>query len=447
MSFRGFLADPPLRVVGLLTLVASAVLVAVVVSGIFRVPFRDATREVHVEFDRAPQLRTGDQVRIDGNIDGRVAKLETRADGTGVLATLDVEEKAGPIYADARAQLRVKTLLAGAFYVDIDRGTRAAGELGDRRIPAERTALQVEIEDLTDVFRGPALRGLTTMPPELAEGFEDARAPARALGALADVAPDTEVALRALRGTVPGRDLPGLVRHTARTVRALDAPRDELRTLVSGAAATLDVTDRRSQELRTILDEGPATARQVRTTLARLDRTLGVADDLVGRLEAPVADVAPTLRRLRPTLVSASRLLDRATPLVRALRPAASSLAGAARAGAPVVEALKPSLARLDGDILPALAEKDPVTTKSTSVMIGGFAAGFGGSASQVDGNGHFIRFPASVGSSSVHLPCQSNVIEPDAGKLLACQTLQSALQSYLGYIPGATTPARRVGR
>jgi hypothetical protein len=102
----------------------------------------------------------------------------------------------------------------------------------------------------------------------------------------------------------------------------------------------------------------------------------------------------------------------------------------------PLVDGVKPALAQVDQTILPYLWRKDPGTGKSTTVMIGGFAAGFGGIAAQQDSNGHFIRFPASIGLTSAYVPCTSSIIDPSAPRLLACDTFSQALGNYLNYLP-----------
>jgi hypothetical protein len=70
-------------------------------------------------------------------------------------------------------------------------------------------------------------------------------------------------------------------------------------------------------------------------------------------------------------------------------------------------------------------------------VMIGGTAAGFGGGSSgQLDENGRFIRFPASIGASSVYLPCTSSLIGTNSTSLLKCDGFNTALANYLSYLP-----------
>ncbi|MDX8153720.1 MlaD family protein [Patulibacter brassicae] len=401
--------------------------------------FYDKGEELRIEFSATPQLQPGDLVKVDGRDEGRVQEIEGRPDGRGSIVTVDIQEDAGPLYRDARAEVRWKHLLGGSFYVKVDRGTPSAGPLDDRFIAQDRTIKQVEVDDVTSIFDGRARQGLVTLPGELRETLRDPQVPARLFDTVATEAPSLERGLRAVRGQDPGRDLQRVLDGATRTMRALDAPNDELRRLVSGAAATLQTTAARGNDLRATLADGPATTQLVRATLARLNTTLSGADRLVDRLDDAAGDVAPTLAELRPTLGRTSGLLGDARPLVRHLRPAVSSLAQLSAGGVPLLDAIQPSIDRLEQKILPYLNEKDPETGKPTSSMIGGTAAGFGGAASQQDENGHFIRFPASAGtgSPSVHIPCQTVIVDPSVKQLLACQSLDQMLGTYLQYLPG----------
>src|SRR5206468_7857357 len=110
---------------------------------------------------------------------------------------LSVDKDAGPIYADARARIRMKTLLGAAQYVEIDRGTPRAGPLGDRVIPSDRTNVQVEIDDVTDIFRNGAVTGLKTLPPELTAALKDPNPLRSALQTVGDIAPTAARGLNA----------------------------------------------------------------------------------------------------------------------------------------------------------------------------------------------------------------------------------------------------------
>lgn len=428
--------------IGVIATLVGFLVTVVAFSGVFRKPFEGDKATVVADFERAPQLRAGDQVRISGNIEGKVAEVEPAPRGDEARVTLELDDDAGPVYRDARARLRVKTLLGGAFYVALDRGSESAGPLGERVITSDRTSAQVEIEDLTDVFRAGAIRGFQTMPGELATALEDEAPPADAFRAAGDVAPDATTAVRAARGEEPGEDLPELVAATADTVEALDSDASDVRTLVSGAAATLGVTQRRAAEIRATIDAGPAVAGDLTTTLARLDGTLDRARGLVRRLDRSASALAPTLAALRPALTDTDRLLDTAQPALRTLTHAEDALAGTSPRANELIDRLQPALQRLDETILPYIGREDPITGHKTSVMIGGTAAGFGGASGQQDGNGHFIRFPASIGASSAYIPCTSRFIDPNATSELACDQLNDALETYMRYVPPLFQPS-----
>jgi len=434
---------PADAVLGLVSLsIAVAVLVLGMTGAITRLFSGSETRVVRAAFADSQQLRPGDFVRIQGLEAGEVTDTALATDGRSTVVTMKVKRDVGQLYADARAVTRFQTVLGGRFYVDLERGSAARGPLTGT-IPLARTARQVEVDDVASVVRGDARTGLQTLPGELADALADERAPARLLDRVADVAPDLRRGVGALRGQDLDRDLREVVSATSKTVAALDGPRDELRTLVSGAAATLSTIAARGDDVRALAARAPVTLREVDATTARLDRTLALANPLVAKLQPAADDVAPTFRALLPVVRDADALARRAAPLVRALRPAVVSLAGAARNGLPLVDELIPSLDRVDDVILPYLAEKDPGTGKSTAVMIGGTFAGLAaGAGGQMDANGHFIRFPATMGSSNFSsLPCQVYIANPDAAQIAACATLQDALGTYFGYQPLGPTP------
>jgi ABC-type transporter Mla subunit MlaD len=425
------------RTVGLVTIVLSIVVGYVIFSGLFRKPFAPASQTVTAVFQRAAQLHPGDQVRLQGNADGSVKSVEPiSTSGDAVRVVMNLNRSAGPIYADARASLSFQTLLGGVFYVALDRGSPQAGLLGSGDIPLSRTTVQVELEDITGIFRGGAVSGLKILPGQLATSLSNPGAIASDLGTLNRVAPDATTALSALRGENPGSDLPQVINAAANTVKALDANESDLRTLVAGAATTVGITGSRSASIQRAIGDGPSVTNELTVTLRQLGTTLDLAHGLVLRLMPAAPQVSPTLSQLRPTLVSAGVLLQHAKLLTQALTPTLTTLSTASKTLIPLIDNVTPSLDRVNSTILPYLAKKDPGTGYSTTVMIGGFAAGFGGSSASEDQNGHYIRFPASVGLSSLYLPCTSSLVDPTAGALLKCDSFNTALGQYLSYLP-----------
>jgi ABC-type transporter Mla subunit MlaD len=428
----------PARLVGMFALAGFTVITLLAFTGIFRKPFEPGSHTVTAMFDRAAQVYPGDEVRISGDIDGSVTKVTRSATANESEVTMKVDNSAGPIYADASAQTRIKTLLAGSFYIAIDRGTPGAGALGDKVIQRENTHTQVELEDVTDIFKEGALEGFKTLPTQTAAAFSDAPAIAGDLSTVDRIAPNAAVALDALRGQEKGTDLPRVVQATARAVKAIDTGNDDLRTLVSGAAATLQTTGNRAAEIRATIKASPSVAYDLTTTLHRLDHTLDVADGLFDRLGPAAPELAPALVALEPSLDNTRGLLNAAVPVLRQAPALLDALGSAARSAVPLVNGLRPALRKVDKTILPYFGAVDPETGHTTTVMIGGTAAGFGGAGGQEDANGHFIRFPASAGlsSPSVYLPCKSSLIDPDAGSLLKCDQFNDVVTNYLNYLP-----------
>ena len=216
---------------------------------------------------------------------------------------------AGPLYRDATATIAWKTVLGGAFNVDLTRGNAAAGPLGSNTIPLSRTTNQVELDDLLTFDQGSAKAGLQRMFGELATALSQPQPPSRLLGTLAAVSPAVTAGIGALRGQVQDSDLRNLVTGAASTVQALDAPNGQLRSLVQGAAATVGVTAARAGDIQAALDEATPAMDQTKTTFAQLRTTLALANPLLRSLSGSVGQVAPDggealpdrRRRPRPT--------------------------------------------------------------------------------------------------------------------------------------------------
>jgi phospholipid/cholesterol/gamma-HCH transport system substrate-binding protein len=436
-------AERRTALLGLAALAFCAALIGLSLTGGLRALFdTESQQQVVVEFADSQTLKAGDEVRIDGVEVGQVKNVEARRGQRPSRVTVEVDEHAGGIYADARAAVRWKTLLGGGFYLAIERGSSDAGALHGA-IAARRTADQVELDDVTSILDRDATKGLQHIPREIARGLRDPASSTDLLNEVGARAPDIAEGVDALRGTVREDDLKQLVASAAKTVSALDRPDDALARLMSGAGATLVATGNRGADLRRALRLAPATMRTAETTFARLAPTLRQARKLLADLREPSGDVAPALRRLRPTVADAVVLVQRARPLVNRALPAARSLAIVAPRASGLLDDVRPSIDRLSKRILPALNRVQPDTQRTTATMIGGTFSNMGpGVGGQMDANGHFIRFPATLGSSPVSsLPCQTYLNNPDKQQLLGCQTLDEALRTYLSYQPLGPTP------
>lgn len=436
------LGIPPRAIVGFLALLVMSAIIVGSYTGFIRGMLDGDKDEITVLFSDTRTLRVDDPVRVRGIRVGEVKSLEAVEGSRTTKAVLAVDDSAGTIHGNARAHVVWRSLLGGAFAVNLDPGTPEGGTLGARAIPEERTTSQVELDEITSVVEGDAREGLRVLPGELARTMRDPETLRSLTKTLADESPSLQRGLNAARGQVKSRDLATLIRETGRTTDALDTPQDDLRTVVQGAAALVTVTANRQAELRDTFRRAPGVMQRTDITLDRLDDTLDLAEPLVRSLREPADELAPALRRLRPVATEAATLLRRAEPLLDRLRPAVRSLAKASRDGIPLLDELQPSLDRLDDKILPYMNEIDPETAHSAAQMVGPAVGGLGNVAAQYDANGHFLRFPATSGSSPAYLPCQLVAGNPDfAGELVKCKSLQELLETYLSYDPLSPAP------
>jgi phospholipid/cholesterol/gamma-HCH transport system substrate-binding protein len=420
-------------VLGGVALVLTVGLIVAVVTGAMRGLFTSAgDRTLTVQFHDTRQLNKSNPVRIDGVEVGTVDKLSLDPGGRTSTVKIKLKHDAGPLYKDASAHIRFRTVLGGAFSVDLTRGTARAGALDGQTITTRHTSSQVELDDITPVLRGAAEKGFKKLPDELAKALRDPHQPAAALRVAAGGAPSLERGLEAARGQQPD-DLDVLISSTAQTVRALDAPGDQLGALVSGAAAVVQTTANRTAEIRDTIERAPGVMQRTNQTLAGLDGTIRIANPLLTQVRKAAGDVAPTVAQLRGTVVPASHLLTDARPLLRELRPAVASLASASRQGLPLLNGLAPSIKRLDTSVLPYMAEPDVGTDHSMAEMIGPATAALSAIGGYVDNAGRLVRFPATSGNNALYLPCQAYLNNPDKEKIVACEGLKDALSSAFG--------------
>ncbi|HEX6387824.1 MAG TPA: MlaD family protein, partial [Solirubrobacteraceae bacterium] len=218
--------------IGLAT--TTVVLVAVLgnFTGIVRNLLYDSGKhEIVAIFPTTQQLRDGNYVRVRGIDVGKVKRVEPVDGGRATRVTMLVDDVAGPLYRDAHASLRWRTILGSAFYIEIDPGHAGDGKL-DGPIPRAQTSTQVELEDLTTVFRNGARSGLQRLPGELSTALGDHDTPARLFEQVADDAPDIAKGIDALRGQRRDADLQQLVSATSKVVDVLGRSRAQLHDVV-----------------------------------------------------------------------------------------------------------------------------------------------------------------------------------------------------------------------
>jgi phospholipid/cholesterol/gamma-HCH transport system substrate-binding protein len=327
----------PLAVLAVGALVALAmwiVIIANVGSGLLR-------SEYTVKFgvDAATSVTPGrNPVKLHGVEVGRITGVELE-DGRPVL-TAKIESEHGPIYRDARAELRPETALENMYLDIVDRGTKAAGPAsGSGPLPARQTGIDVQVEEVLSAFSPDVRRRLNALMGDLGGGLDGRGADLR----------------EAFVQLVP------FVEAIARMSAQLGDRAALTRRLVSDLSVLTGELGHRDRDLRTLVEEGGRTLATLGASSGDLDATLSRLPPALGELDASFAavrgvvddvdralvDLRPVADRLPRGLSDLRRLSVDADPALRALRRPVRRLV-------PLATALKPLAARLD-DALRAL--------------------------------------------------------------------------------------------
>jgi phospholipid/cholesterol/gamma-HCH transport system substrate-binding protein len=286
----------------------------------------------------AISLATAGDVREAGVNIGKVAKLGDRGDAT--ILDLDIEKKYSPVYRDARVLVRAKSV-AGENYVEIDRGTPAAGPLPSGGVLTINHADEAtQIDELFSVFDQARRRDLQRALQGLGGGLQDGGANLnKSLESTANITVDGAPAANAL-ATGNGRDVSGLVDAFGRVTAALGDRADAIQTLTRQAKATASAVATRDAKLRDTIAALPALLRTAQSTSTRLTSFSIAATPVVRDLRLATEQLVPTVRDLGPAARGGVTMVDELTRFARAVEPAVAKLTPFSRQGAAFVDPL-----------------------------------------------------------------------------------------------------------
>ncbi|MCW3038906.1 MAG: putative Mce family protein [Solirubrobacterales bacterium] len=416
-------------VVGLVVLV----LLLVVAFGGWR-PWAGGGRTLRADFANADQMVLGrTPVRIAGVKVGTVSRVERGSNGRGAIVVMRITDDDVQLKRDASAHIRLRTVLAGTRYIDLDPGSPSAGPLGGATITAPNTSSQVDWDDLNQILEPNVRHGQQQVLWGLRQGLADPAATARTIDTLGPSLTTVGRGLEALRGDHNG-DLHRLVVSTGSVLDAVSRDRVALTSLVREGAHTLGVTDTHRVALGQAIALSPAALGSTAVTMRRLDRTLDHLDPLVVDLRPGVRRLAPAAQALRPALDEADRLLRATGPILRDLPPALRNLAATSRQAVPLMRALDPTVRRLRDELLPWLAKEDEDTELATYEAIGPAFSVLDSAAADFDKNGWFFHFPITPSGDTVLLKCGAGLTP---GELQRCDAVNGVLGKALGSTKG----------
>ncbi|HYF25033.1 MAG TPA: MlaD family protein [Baekduia sp.] len=303
----------------------------------FQKPWEDYY-EVRADFDDAKGVVPGSQqVRISGVNVGVIKKIDL-VKGRAVL-TLSIQEKYGPLYRDARLRLRPSTPLQD-LYVDIDRGTPAAGKLAASDVlPAERTETPVDIARVLNTFDADTRQRLGVLLAGLGKGLDDRGASLRE--AFARTVPFLDMAKRATSVVSERRQTTRrLVSNFSELTGVLARHDDRIASLVRNSETTLGELAAHDRPLAATIRELPATLSAMRAAFTSLR---GAQDEL----DPALRSLDPAVSHLREGLSALERFGSDAEGALAGLRAPVRSLRPLARDLSPVAGSLRRTMAAL----------------------------------------------------------------------------------------------------
>lgn len=305
------------------------------------VPFAAKGYRVHVLFGpEAANLTSNAQVRIAGVPVGKVVATDPK--NGRIDATLQLDSRYVPLPSDARALIRVKTLL-GESFVALTPGSRSAPKLPDGgALPVSNVATAQQLDEVLGAFDAKTRASLKQFLGDLSKALEGRDEDLSA--ALGNVGPATERAAQlAVILDRQDRALRSVVRDSGTALRSLASRRADLRRLITSANDVFATTASRDRELTATVRALPAFLRQLRATSSDVEGAALDAAPLLHTLRPVASDVGPALAQTRALAPDLTRLVEGLDPIATAARKGLPALDRILRAARPLTDVLDPT--------------------------------------------------------------------------------------------------------
>jgi phospholipid/cholesterol/gamma-HCH transport system substrate-binding protein len=414
------------------------------------IPFNPQGYRVRISFPNAGQLATQADVRIAGVSVGRVVGKSLDPQGNRTIATIEMQNKYAPIRQDARAILRMKTIL-GETYVELTPGSPNAKPVPDGGLlPRGQVTNAVQLSDIFNALDPKTRRAFQVWQQELSKAVRGNDQNLNdVLGNLPTFAADATDILRVL--DVEHGAVVRLVQNGGTVFGALNANQSALRNLITTGEATFATTAANNNALADTFHVFPTFLNETKATMARLKSFSLDTDPLTKELEPVAADLGPTLHSVRVLSPDLKRLFVKLGPLITVSQTGLPAISDVLRGAKPLLDQLGPFLEQLN-PILTWLSYHQQLVSDFISNGGSGIAAKtttFAG-----NGTGHYLRQFSPIGPETLSIwtnrdPANRGNTYPPPLWLASPQTLQKgALPSWDcgntatgGPVPANTTP------
>ena len=311
------------------------------------VPLKPEGYRVQVAFSDAATLADQADVRIAGVNVGKVVERRRAPEGNATIATIELDNDYAPLRSDAKAMLRLKTLL-GETYVELTSGTKDAPFVEDGgRLPDGRVREQVDFDELLRTFDEDTRQAFQRWQSTLAaatrgraQEFNDA------LGNLprfVESAHDVVTILNRRRGAVRQ-----LINQTGVTFAAITRDAGALQNLIVRNREVFDELASERESLAETIRIFPTFEVESRRTIERVTEFAVDTEPLLRDLEPVLEDAVPTLASLRRLAPHLNDLFEDLDPLIEAGEVGFPALARVLRGLEPTLAAFGPFLQQLN---------------------------------------------------------------------------------------------------
>ena len=397
---------------------AGGIAIALLAVGVFFAftkanPFSDKY-ELNAVFESANNLGVNSPVRVAGIEVGKVKKVESMGDGSGLAkVTMEIEDRGLPIKRDARLKIRSRLFLEGNYFVDLQPGSPSAQELkSGGTIPPSQTAYPVQFGQVLTALQSDTREDLQVLFRELARGYSGTGP--TGLNQLFRYQEPAYRNTALVNAALLGRerhDLSRLLDGQAKVFGALSKDERALADLVTDLNTTIGALASQDDNLR--------------LTVPALRDVLKVGEPALASLDSSLPSIRAFARDALPGARTSSATLDAQIPfirqarglvseqeargLVRDLRPTIPALAGLNKNSTRTFEQTR-ALASCQNKVLlpfsrtpipdPAFADThsgDPFFKESPRAFVG-----LAGESRQADANSAFFRVLAGTGPTTV---------------------------------------------
>lgn len=316
--------------------------------------FGHSTRTVRFTTPTAFGVFEGfDDVRYRGVPAGTIEKIE-RHGGTVVLVA-KIRKSFGPIFKDARAELRPITPLNDEYLDIVDAGHASAGEADPKvPLPGSQTSVSVTVPEVLDTFKADQRHNFHVLLDQLGNGLADRGVALRA--AFAQVVPFLQGAGKLTHQLAVRKQATKRLIHNASVLTdELGTRQVELRRLVTEGATTLSTLQAGSPDL-------DATLRELGPTFAELHDSLASVRGVLGDVNTGLASLNPVADNLPTGLAGVRKLNTDLVPTLTALRPSLNTVTPFATALTQVFYNVR--------DASSAIRPQIPVLDKTTRALV-----------------------------------------------------------------------------